>query len=270
VASAISLAGGAALGLASSLHCIGMCGGISVLFGHSGQCGGSASALREQGLLHGGRIASYATLGMLAGTVGSTALGGLDAAMGHQLLRWAAAVSLGWIGLATAGLAPAPAFLVHAAMPGRAAMRLMLQVPPAARRIAGGLAWGLLPCGMVYGALLFAMFAGSALGGALVMLGFGLGTLPALLAANLGFGRMRAALRARGAQRWLGAAMATLGVLSLIDDPAMLGAYCAQFVSFLRRPTRAETQPRKTTRPLLLCWRRGRGHHALRRFRPPC
>jgi sulfite exporter TauE/SafE len=224
------MAGGAALGLASSLHCIGMCGGISVLFGHSGQCDGSAAALREQALLHGGRIASYATLGTLAGSVGGAALAGLDAAAGHQLLRWAAAVSLGWIGLATAGLAPAPAFLVHASMPGRGAMRLMLQVPLTARRIAGGLAWGLLPCGMVYGALLFAMFAGSAMGGAIVMLGFGLGTLPALLAANLGFGRIRSALRARGAQRWLGGSMVTLAALSLVDDPATLGAYCAQFV----------------------------------------
>jgi sulfite exporter TauE/SafE len=173
MASAISLAGGAALGLASSLHCIGMCGGIAVLFGYSpGGCG-AAAAGREQALLHGGRIASYALLGAAAGSLGSAALGGIEAGSGQALLRWAAAVSLGWMGLVTAGIAPAPALLVHGAGTGRWRMRLMLHLPPPARRMAGGVLWGLLPCGMVYGALLYAMFAGTALGGALVMLGFG-------------------------------------------------------------------------------------------------
>ena len=97
MSSAISLAGGAALGLASSLHCIGMCGGISVLFGYSGSSGSRSSALREQAVLQGGRILSYTALGAVAGGAGTAALGGLDAATGHQLLRWAAAVSLGWI-----------------------------------------------------------------------------------------------------------------------------------------------------------------------------
>jgi len=221
--SAITLSGGVALGLASSLHCVGMCGGISVLFGHGG-----ANPHREQALLHGGRIASYATLGTLAGTLGQTALAGLDAGAAHHLLRWAAAVSLGWIGLATAGMAPAPARLLHAALPARGAMRLMLHMPPAARRIAGGLAWGFLPCGMVYGALLYALFAGTALGGALVMLGFGLGTLPALIAVHLGFGQLQSALRARGAAKALGAAMVLIALLSLVDDPAALGAWCIQ------------------------------------------
>jgi len=42
---------------------------------------------------------------------------------------------------------------------------------------------------MVYGALLFALFAGSAAGGAVVMLGFGLGTLPALIGQGGASGR---------------------------------------------------------------------------------
>ena len=231
MASAISLAGGAALGLASSLHCIGMCGGISLLFGHGGRGGcGVAAAGWEQALLHGGRIASYAALGALAGGLGNAALGGIDPAIGHGLLRWAAALSLGWIGLATAGLAPPPAFLGHA-MPGPWRMRLMLRLPISARRIAGGLAWGLLPCGMVYGALIFAMFAGTAFGGAMVMLGFGLGTLPALIAAGLGFARVQASLRTRGAQLWLGMLMVALALLSLVESPAALGAYCAHLLA---------------------------------------
>jgi sulfite exporter TauE/SafE len=228
MASAISLAGGAALGLASSLHCIGMCGGIAVLFGYSpGGCG-AAAAGREQALLHGGRIASYALLGAAAGSLGSAALGGIEAGSGQALLRWAAAVSLGWMGLVTAGIAPAPALLAHGAGTGRWRMRLMLYLPPPARRMAGGVLWGLLPCGMVYGALLYAMFAGTALGGALVMLGFGLGTLPALALAGLGFRSMQTALRTRGAAQLLGAAMIAIGFLSLLESPAALSAWCAR------------------------------------------
>jgi sulfite exporter TauE/SafE len=215
--SAISLAGGAALGLASSLHCVGMCGGISVLFGYSPGCGAQAAS-RTQAMLHGGRIISYMSLGALAGAVGSTALVGLDPGTGHFLLRWAAALSLGWIGLAMVGLIPSPAFLAHAGLP-RPAMRLILR---------------LLPCGMVYGALLFAMFAGTALGGALVMLGFGLGTLPALIVASLGFARAQAALRTHGAEKWLGAAVTALAILSLVDSPTALRSLCTHLArSFL-------------------------------------
>ncbi len=230
--SAISLVGGAALGLASSLHCVGMCGGISVLFGYSPGCGG-AQASRTQALLHGGRIVSYMSLGALAGSIGSTALGGLDPGAGHFLLRWAAALSLGWIGLAMIGLIPSPAFLAHAGLP-RLAMRLILRWPLPARRLVGGLAWGLMPCGMVYGALLFAMFAGTASGGALVMLGFGLGTLPALIAAGLGFAQIQGALHKRGAEKWLGATVMALAVLSLVDSPAALRSLCTHLAgSFL-------------------------------------
>jgi sulfite exporter TauE/SafE len=225
---AISLAVGAALGLASSLHCVGMCGGIAVLFGYSpGGCS-AAAAGKEQALLHGGRIASYALLGAMAGGLGNAAFGGIDAGSGQALMRWAAALSLGWMGLVTAGMAPAPALLAHGAGTGRWRMRLMLHFPAPARRIAGGLLWGLLPCGMVYAALLYALFAGTALGGALVMLGFGLGTLPALALAGLGFRSMQTALRTRGAAQWLGAAMVAIGFLSLLESPAALGGWCAR------------------------------------------
>ncbi|BAK68505.1 hypothetical membrane protein [Sphingobium sp. SYK-6] len=226
MASSFSLLGGVALGLASSLHCIGMCGGISLMFGYAGGCTTPAADMRAQALLHGGRILSYALLGALAGAAGGLAAGQVDAAAGHHLLRWAAAVSLGWMGLVTAGMAPAPALLGHGFAPRRLMARALLHMPVPARRFAGGLAWGLLPCGMVYGALLFALFAGSAAGGALVMLGFGLGTLPALIAAGLGFGRLQSALRAHRGERWLGAAMIALAALSLLASEASFGTWC--------------------------------------------
>ena len=75
-------------------------------------------------------------------------------------------------------------------------------VAPLARRVypprtglqalAAGLAWGWIPCGMVYAALPLALVAGGPLQGALVMLAFGLGTLPNMLTVDVavhGIGR---------------------------------------------------------------------------------
>ena len=44
-----------------------------------------------------------------------------------------------------------------------------------------GLVWGWLPCGLVYSVLIMAFSAASLSQGALVMLAFGLGTLPNLM-----------------------------------------------------------------------------------------
>src|SRR5690606_5402718 len=44
-----------------------------------------------------------------------------------------------------------------------------------------GLFWGLLPCGMIYSALLWSSTSGNALQSALLMLCFGLGTFPSML-----------------------------------------------------------------------------------------
>jgi len=225
--SAVSLAGGAALGLASSLHCIGMCGGINMLLGYAPGGAKAVSASRDQALLHGGRIASYALLGAVAGGLGGAALSGVNVGSSRAVLQWAAALSLGWLGLVTAGVAPVPAFLAHASLPGRIRARVALHLPLPARRAVGGLLWGLTPCGMVFGALLYAMFAGTAFGGALVMLGFGLGTLPALAVAGLGFHSMQRALRRPGMAQWLGGLMVLIALLSLLGRPGTLGALCA-------------------------------------------
>ena len=49
----------------------------------------------------------------------------------------------------------------------------------------GGMLWGWLPCGLVYSTLTWAVAANSAQQGGLIMLAFGLGTLPALLSAGV-------------------------------------------------------------------------------------
>ena len=103
----LTLLGGLLLGLASSLHCAGMCGAIasSLMFSFAA---GESEAERASALMaaHAGRVLMYVAGGAILGAVGSTVYGAFDHASAFLVMRWAAAVALGWIGLSVAGFAP--------------------------------------------------------------------------------------------------------------------------------------------------------------------
>jgi hypothetical protein len=84
------------------------------------------------------------------------------------------------------------------------------------RMLALGALWGWLPCGMVYSVLLTAMLVGSAAQGAAVMLAFGLGTLPMLLAMGLAGARLRSALQKRAVRIGAGVLVLSFGVLGML------------------------------------------------------
>ncbi|MGR5359155.1 urease accessory protein UreH domain-containing protein, partial [Vibrio chagasii] len=86
----------------------------------------------------------------------------------------------------------------------------------------------LVPCGMIYGALAVALLAGNAASGAVVMLAFGLGTLPNLLMMSGLAGWMRGLSRQKWARGAAGAAIAAFGVWGLVCAawlPEMLNAH---------------------------------------------
>jgi sulfite exporter TauE/SafE len=85
---------------------------------------------------------------------------------------------------------------------------------PARMFVAGGL-WGWLPCGMVYSVLVTAMLSGSAVRGALVMLAFGLGTLPMLLGLGLVGARLRGWLASPRVRLGCGVLVLAFGLLGL-------------------------------------------------------
>lgn len=178
------------LGLLGSLgHCVGMCGAIVLLLGR-----GRPLGARQLALAHLGRITTYATLGAGAGLLGLAARAphgahghshgggptGLTLAQGGLALLVATAAL--YQALALLGRAPSPEILLAGLT--RRWGRAMRGADGAAGRgplrlYAAGLLWGLLPCGLVLTALLTAVVAGSPAQGALAMLAFGAGTLPA-------------------------------------------------------------------------------------------
>ena len=191
-------------GLASGVHCVGMCGGIVAAFDARNVIPvnpvipvvPAGRSWPRRLAFNAGRIATYAAAGAVAGAIGAAAYasGALPA---QGVLQVVASIVLVVIGLHLAGagrlLAPVEALgapLWRRLQP--AAARLM-QAPGPAVSFSAGLAWGWLPCAMVYAALSAAAFSGGPARGALAMAAFGLGTLPFLLAAGW---------LARRLQRW--------------------------------------------------------------------
>lgn len=212
----LSIFGGFLAGLASSLHCIGMCGGISS--GLMLSLAPDASAARRTRtvlLIQLGRILSYVAAGAILGVAGSQFYFLFDRAEAHLLLRWAGSATLVYIGLSVAGWAPSLAGLERALSGvSTVASRAFGGAIPLASPVLAGMIWGLLPCGMVYAALFYAMLAGDAAGGASIMAGFGLGTVPAVASAAFGAGFLVNWARHPQARLGIGLGIATLGVIS--------------------------------------------------------
>lgn len=211
-------------GLLSSGHCFGMCGGIVGAFSVGrpasatpGGIGGAGGAGRLSGLLayNAGRILTYAALGALAGALGATVGGLLPPELARRGARLFAALFLVGLGLFLAGrpqfLQPIERLGAHLWRRIEPLSRGLLRARGRGHAVALGLVWGFLPCGMVYSMLAMASLAGGPGDGALVMLAFGAGTLPALFAAGLAASRLRDLARSTVLRRSAAAAYIALG-----------------------------------------------------------
>ena len=182
-------------GLATSLHCAGMCGPLACVLG--GARGSESDAALTRSVYHVARLSAYASLGAVAGGVGRVPLEWL----GHGVAQWAPwflVVLLLALALRLDRRLPKPAVLA----------RLSLALPGLARRLGPvggsalvGAATPLLPCAPLYLVIAMATFAGSALRGAEWMLAFGLGTVPLLWIAQAQMGWLRRHLGSTGLAR---------------------------------------------------------------------
>ncbi|MFN0033775.1 MAG: sulfite exporter TauE/SafE family protein [Saprospiraceae bacterium] len=166
------------LGLAGSLHCVGMCGPLILALPLDAQ--GKRQVLRQMLVYHSGRIMTYAGLGLLFGLLGK----GLAVAGFQKTLSIGAGVFM----LGMAFMAWRFERLVTS-LPGfgafshrvKSGIGKMLQSNPFGSTFSIGLLNGLLPCGMVYAALAGAIATMGSMEGGFFMAVFGIGTLPLLL-----------------------------------------------------------------------------------------
>jgi sulfite exporter TauE/SafE len=201
------LAGGAT-------HCAGMCGPFviaqSAAVADRAQAGGMLARLSGAALLpyHLGRMIGYGVLGALAG--GLAGVVALGTGFHYILAALLAVAALLMFAQASARITALLPRMPAPRLPGGLQRRLgaLLAAPTGLRGVALGLMLSALPCGLLYGALAGAAATGSVLGGALAMVAFVVGTMPALMGvALLGrfFGR-----RAGPGMRLAGAALFAL------------------------------------------------------------
>lgn len=186
------------LGLLGGGHCIGMCGGLMGALTMAIPAEQRPRRLQLLLAYNLGRIASYGLAGLLLGTAGWALASGpvatvLRALAGLLLIAMGLYLAGWWGGLTR--IEGAGRLLWRHIEP---LARRLLPVRDARRALLLGGLWGWLPCGLVYSTLLWAASQGDALDSALLMLAFGLGTLPVLLATGLAAERLTALLRRRG------------------------------------------------------------------------
>lgn len=184
---------GLTLGLPTSLHCVGMCGGIMGALGLSlpaGARGSYGGFSLHAGALNLGRLFTYSAAGAVAGLGGLGAISALEQSNGYFLLRALAGMTLLFVGFSLLGIAGFSEALNKVMAP---MARPLARLAAGLNRLSGlsgafakGAVWGFLPCGLVYSALVYSALSGGPWRGAAVMAGFGAGTIPALIATAFG------------------------------------------------------------------------------------
>ncbi len=173
------------VGLMGGVHCVGMCGGImnALVFALPEDQRSMAKVLPKVLLYNVGRIASYATAGAILGALGAwMQLIASPAGLGLRIMAGAMLVAMGfylagwWRGLARLERLGGHLWkylhpIANRLMPVRSAWQALLL----------GAIWGWLPCGLVYSALTLAAGVSHWYQSALVMVAFGVGTLPVMV-----------------------------------------------------------------------------------------
>ena len=216
----LTLGAAAIAGLLGGAHCAAMCGGIATGFQALASRPGCTSALQT----NLGRVGGYVLAGAIAGGLG---LGIVQAAR----LDWLATGARMLVGVvlvvAALRLSGRATWLKPANLGAwtllRPLQRRLLPVDSAPKRLAAGMLWGWLPCGLSTTMLAAAWLQASARNGALTMAAFGLATLPVMLPLTWSGARLGRWLhdpRRRGA----GVALLLLAGLVTLASPWLMHA----------------------------------------------
>jgi sulfite exporter TauE/SafE len=183
-------------GLLGSGHCIGMCGSLVSAFFM--KFGGEGRALLPYAAYHGGRIGVYTLFGLAAGLIGLalTSTGIIGKTQG--ILQIIAGLFVILLGLDILGIGPFRmkfSFLPLATLSNKFLMAT--QKGPLSGALIGGVVNGFMPCSLTLAVAVKATTAGGPLQGGLLMLAFGLGTLPSMLFVSTLFGKLGTSLRGK-------------------------------------------------------------------------
>ena len=206
------------VGLLGGVHCLGMCGSIVGIL--TGQLPKGGARWPFHLAYNSGRVASYTLAGALVGTLGQAGMLLRDDVPVQHLLFALSSLMLIALGLYLAGLSGmvrriegAGKFLWQRIQP---LTRGLFPVSTPSRAFLLGTLWGWMPCGLVYSVLVTALATGDTQSGALVMLAFGLGTLPNLLLIGLFWESIKRWVQSRQVRLAAGLLVASFGVYGLI------------------------------------------------------
>ena len=169
------------MGLAGSLHCIGMCGplSLSLPISHDNNLSRMSGGL----IYNSGRILSYASIGLVFGSLGSLVIAtrwqsGLSIALGIIILLYLL-LPKKYLHFSTTTIVGKPFMLL------RQQLGKLFQSKKLSSLFFIGVLNGFLPCGLVYLALTSSVISASPVNGGMFMLFFGLGTFPMMFATVL-------------------------------------------------------------------------------------
>ena len=207
------------VGLLGGVHCLGMCGGVvgTLTFSLSPQHQLSQWRMLPFQLAYNfGRISSYVLVGALIGLLAASLSSLVPFLPFQQGLQVFAGLFMIALGLYLAG------WWTGVVAVEKLGGALWQRLQPYTQRLTPvktlpqawlyGLVWGWLPCGLVYSVLIMAFSAASMTQGALVMLAFGLGTLPNLLLMGVFAFYFTRWARNRWVKRFAGLTVVLMGV----------------------------------------------------------
>jgi sulfite exporter TauE/SafE len=205
-------------GLLGGVHCLGMCGSIVGIL--TAQLPKDGARWPFHLAYNSGRIASYTLAGALVGAIGQVGFLLRDVVPIQHVLFMLSSLMLIALGLYVAGIwrvvrriEQAGSMLWEQIQP---LTRSLLPVNTPTRALLLGALWGWLPCGLVYSVLVTALASGHAQSGALIMLAFGLGTLPNLLVVGMFWERCRHWVQSPKVRLAAGLIIMAFGIFGLI------------------------------------------------------
>lgn len=207
------------LGLFSTVHCLAMCGSVIGALTLSLPVEVRESQRKMLPYVFNynlGRILSYTMAGVIVGLL-SAPLAHVD---GHTILRYLSVVVMIGMGLYLAGWFPKFAKMERLGAPIwrwlQPIGQKFLPVKAFSQAFWLGMVWGWLPCGLVYAALAVAATVGDPVKASLVMLSFGLGTLPAVMSAGLFTGLLASLARAKHMRKIAGVSIIVMALMTLL------------------------------------------------------